>query len=123
VNIITFAQHTRHIFQVLDLSLLDMLNRHGQYRLPFGDEKGTAQFIKRMRHDLRLTMIDMNRRGAFQEIGRTFVVIDGVQCVVFNEMTLRKNRGFKKLSAIGFSLDDLPARRRRAEFEWINKSV
>jgi hypothetical protein len=58
VRIVTFAPHTTHIFQALDLSLFGVLKRRGQYRLPFGDEKRTIQFIKKVYHDFRLTMID-----------------------------------------------------------------
>jgi hypothetical protein len=43
-----------------------------------------------------------------------FAIIDMVQRVVFNEMKLRKNRGFKEFWVIHFSPEELPARRQRA---------
>jgi hypothetical protein len=51
VRIVTFAPHTAHIFQALDLSLCGGLKRRGQSRLRFGDEKGTVQFIKKVYRD------------------------------------------------------------------------
>jgi hypothetical protein len=120
VQIITFTSRPMQILQVLDLALFGVLKRGHKYRLPFGDEKGMPQFIKKVFHDFRRMMIDMNIWRAFQEIGLTFVIIDGVHRFVFNELKLRENRGFKDLYVIDFSPDDSPARGRRAQFDWVN---
>jgi hypothetical protein len=113
IGIISFAPHTVHIVQMLDLALFGVLKRRGQYGLPFSDEKGTAQFITRVYHDFQLTMI---------EIGFTFVISDAVQCLMFNEMELMENGGFTELPAIDFCPEDLPEQHRRAQFVWVNKS-
>jgi hypothetical protein len=60
VRIVTFALHTTQIFQALDLSLFRVLKRRGQYQLPFGDDAGSARFIKKVYRDFRSTMTDFN---------------------------------------------------------------
>jgi hypothetical protein len=122
VRIITFAPHTTHIFQVLDLALFGALKRRSQYQLSFDDEKRRARFIERPYHDFRLTMIDMNIWRGFQEIELTFVMTDAVQRVVLNDMKMRESRGFKELRASGFSPADVSARLRRPRFELVNKT-
>jgi hypothetical protein len=52
----------------------------------------------------------------------TFVIIDMIQRVVFDEMKLRESRGFKRLWAIDVSSEDLPLQRRCDQFEWVKKS-
>jgi hypothetical protein len=60
--IIAFAPHTTQIFQALDLdlSLFGVLKRRGQYQLPFGDDAGSAPFIKQVYCDFQSTMTDLN---------------------------------------------------------------
>jgi hypothetical protein len=95
--------------------------RRGQYRLPFGDEKGTAEFITKVYHKSRPAMIDENIWGVFGQNGLAFVTIDEIQRVTFDEMKLRGNRHFEELWAIDFSLEDLPVRQGHAQFGWINR--
>jgi hypothetical protein len=61
-------------------------------------------------------------QGTFEAIELPLAILDGIQRAVFTGSTLRENRGFKELWAIGFSPEDVPAWHRRARFEWINKS-
>jgi hypothetical protein len=84
---------------VFDLALFDVLKWPGQYRFPFGDEKRSAELIKRVYRDFRRTTIEMNMWGAFQETGLTCITIDAVQRVVYNEMKLRENRGIYRRDA------------------------
>jgi hypothetical protein len=58
VHVITFAPHTTHIFQVLDLTPCDTLKRHPRCRLPFGDENATAEFAMKVDHDLKHTVME-----------------------------------------------------------------
>jgi hypothetical protein len=44
VPVVTFAPHTTHIFQWLDLTLFAIFKREGKYHLPFGDLGTTANF-------------------------------------------------------------------------------
>jgi hypothetical protein len=60
VRIVTFEPHPAHIFRVFDLVLFGVLQRRGQYQLPFGDDTGSARFIKKVYHDFRSTMTDIN---------------------------------------------------------------
>jgi hypothetical protein len=87
---------------VLDLALFGLLKRRSQYQLPFDDEKGTHKFIKRVYHDFQPTMIGINICEASQEIELTFLIVDGVKRIVFDEMKLREIRGLKELWAIDF---------------------
>jgi hypothetical protein len=72
VCIITFVSHMTHIFQVLDLAVFDVLKQRGQDRLPFGNEKATAQFIKKVCHDFRRTLIDINISRHFERLALLF---------------------------------------------------
>jgi hypothetical protein len=60
VKIVTFAPHTTQLFQALDLSLFGVLKRREQYQLPFGDDAGSARFIKKIYRDFRSTMTNIN---------------------------------------------------------------
>jgi hypothetical protein len=83
VRVVTFAPHTTQIFQVLDLdlALFGVFKRRRQYQLRSGDDTGSARFIKKVYHDFRSTMTDINRWGAFRGIGLTDSIVDAVQCV------------------------------------------
>jgi hypothetical protein len=121
VKIVTFAPHTTHIFQVLDLALFGVLKRHGQYQLPFDNDAGTGHFIKKVDHDFRSTMTDANIWGAFRGIGLSYGLVYGVHRVSFNEITLRESNGFRELWDVDFPLGNLSSRRRNARSDWINK--
>jgi transposase len=121
VRIVTFAPHTTHLFQILDLALFGMFKRRGQYHLPFENDHGTAAFIQKVYHDFRATMIDTNIRAAFTHIGLSFVLVGGIMRLRFDEIILRETPGFQELWTIDFPLEKLSARRQRTPFGWINK--
>jgi hypothetical protein len=104
--VVTFAPqpHTTQLFQVLDLTLFGVLKRHGQYQLPFEDHGETSRFVKKMYHDhdSRMTMIEPSVWGVFRGIGVKDWVVNGVQRVSFEAMTLREAKGFMGLSDIDF---------------------
>jgi hypothetical protein len=91
VRIVPFAPHTPQIFQVLDLdlALFGVLKGRGQYQLPFGDDTGSARFIKEVHHDFRSTLTDINIWGKCRGIGLIYNIVDAVQRVSFNEIILR----------------------------------
>jgi hypothetical protein len=60
VRVITFAPHTTQIFQVLDVTLFGVLKRRLGYELPFEDEKETVNFIMKVYHDFKQTIVDSN---------------------------------------------------------------
>jgi hypothetical protein len=97
VRIVTFAPDTTQIFQALDLSLFGVLKRRGQYQLPFGDDAGSAPFIKKIYRDFRSSMTDVNIWGAFRGIGLIYNIVDGIQRVSFDEIILRESGGFSQL--------------------------
>jgi hypothetical protein len=60
VHAITFAPYTTQIFQVLDVTLFGVLKRRLGYKLPFEDQKETVEFIMKVYHDLKQTMVESN---------------------------------------------------------------
>jgi hypothetical protein len=48
-------------------------------------------------------------------------MVDGVQRLSFNEITLRESEGFKELWDMDFPLENLSVRRRNARFKWVNR--
>jgi hypothetical protein len=125
VVVITFAPqpHTTQIFQVLDLAVFGILERRGQYQLPLQDHAGSPRFINKMSHDhdFRMTMNEPNIWGAFRGIGVKYSVVDGVQRVSFDEMTVRDSHGLKELWNIDFRLAKLSPRLQSCKFGWINE--
>jgi hypothetical protein len=127
VVVVTFAPQprTREIFQVLDLTLFGVLKRRGQYQLPFEDDPGSVRFINKMYHDqdfrMTMTMIKPNIWGAFRGIGVKYSVVDELQRISFDEMTLRESEGFKELWDIDFRVGNLSPRRQSCKFGWINE--
>jgi hypothetical protein len=60
VRVITFAPHTTHIFQVLDLTLFGVVKRRPRYEPPFETENSTVKFLMKVYHDFRQTMVPSN---------------------------------------------------------------
>jgi hypothetical protein len=125
LRVVTFAPqpHTTQKFQVLDLTLFGVLKRRGQYQLPFEDDAGRPRFIRKVYHDFRMMMMMMgpNIWAAFRGIGVKYSVVDGVERVSFDEMTLRENEAFKELWDIDFPVGNLSPRRQSCKFGWINE--
>jgi hypothetical protein len=121
VRIVTFAPHTTHLFQVLDLTLFGALKRRRQYELPFDTDHRAAGFIQNVYHSFRETMTDPKIRAAFTHIGITFARVGAVVRVGFDEIILRDSSGFQELWAIDFPRESLSAQRRNSSFGWINK--
>jgi hypothetical protein len=103
------------------LTLFGAFKTRGQYQLPFEPNHRTANFILRVYHDFRATMIDVNILGAFRKIGLTFHVVGNITRVHFDEIRLRESPGFRELWDINYPPENLTVWRRNAQFGWINK--
>jgi hypothetical protein len=121
VWIVTFAPDYTQIFQILDLTLFGVFKRREQYQLPFDDERGTVDFIRKVYHDFRLAMTDTNIWRAFRGIGVQYGMVDDVQRLSFSEITLRESEGLRKLWDMDLPLENLSVRRRNARFRWVNR--
>jgi hypothetical protein len=121
VRIVTFAPHTMQIFQILDLTLFGLFKRREQYQLRFDEERGTVHFIRKVYHDFRLAMTDTNIWGVFRGIGVQYGMVDGVQRLSFNEITLRERQGFREFWDMDFALENLSLRRRNSRLGWVNR--
>jgi hypothetical protein len=62
------TQHTTQIFQVLDVTLFGVLKQHSKYELLFGDEKATGQFMMKVYHGFKQTMVEPNIWKDFQAL-------------------------------------------------------
>jgi hypothetical protein len=96
VWIVTFAPNATQLFEALDLTLVGVLKRRGQYQLPFVNDAASARFIKKGYRDFRLTMTDINISRAFQGIELIHDIVEGIQCVSFDEIILRERSGFRE---------------------------
>jgi hypothetical protein len=74
VRVITFATHTTHIFQVLDLVLFIVLKKRAIRLSTLDEEQPATAFIIRVYHDFRQTMVEVNIWGAFSAIGFSYYI-------------------------------------------------
>jgi hypothetical protein len=72
VRIITWAHHTTHLFQQLDICPFRILKRKKQYTLPFDNDETTSDFLLNIYRTFRQTMIEPNICGTFHEAGFEF---------------------------------------------------
>jgi hypothetical protein len=125
VHVITFASHTTQIFQVLDVTLFDVLKRHTRYELPFKDENSIVKYIMKAYRDFKQTVMEPIICGAFQALRFEFeFVFDTTSepCrLLFNEENLKESADFRELWSIDFPLDQLSTRQRAGRFDWINQ--
>jgi hypothetical protein len=99
VRVITFAQHTIEIFQVLDVTLSGLLKPHTSHELPFGDDTATVQFIMKVHHDSKQTMGNSTRWRAFQALvfELEFDTTSEAYRLLFNEEKTREIARFRGL--------------------------
>jgi hypothetical protein len=69
VRVITFAPHTTHISQMLDVVLFGALKKRASGLEMWNKESDTAAFILRLYHDFKQTMVEMNMSATFQPLG------------------------------------------------------
>jgi hypothetical protein len=121
VKVITFAPHTTQIFQMLDLSLFGIFKRRQQYHLPLDEANQIAEFIQKVFHNFKQTMVEDNIRGAFTMTGFSFNINTEPYTLAFEEEKLRQSGGFREIWDLNFPLENMSARRRRSKFGWINE--
>jgi hypothetical protein len=104
VCVITFAPHTTKLFQVLDLTLFDVLKRCPRYELPFDDDDATLKFIMKVYHDFTQTMTRPNVWGTFRALGCEFEFDTRRELyeLLFDEVKLRESAGFDELCSMTF---------------------
>jgi hypothetical protein len=89
VRIITFAIHTTHIFQVLDVVLFGALKKHATGLKMFDEEQPAAAFLLKVYHDFKQTMIEVNISETFAPIGFTHDIEQSPYGLLFDKEKLR----------------------------------
>jgi hypothetical protein len=99
VRVITFAPHTTQVFQVLDLTLVDVPKRCLRYELPFDEKNGTVKVITKVCHDFTQTIVPSNVWGAFRALGLEceFDTRRESYELLFDEVKLSESAGFQEL--------------------------
>jgi hypothetical protein len=121
LRVVTCAPHPTQIFYILDLTLFGALKTRGEYQLALEDDGGGARFMRKMYHDLWVTMVEPNVWGAFRGIAVKYSVVDGVQHISLDEMALRESDGFREREDIDCPLTKLSPRRQSCKTGWINE--
>lgn len=121
VKVITFPPHTTNIFQMLDLSLFGVLKRKMHYKLPLGDDDSVTEFLRKIFHILKQTVVEDNVRSSFLMLGFEFDIDFEPYILRFDETKLRQSPGFLELWHIDYPLEDLSKRRQEARFGWVNQ--
>jgi hypothetical protein len=121
VRVITFAPHTTHIFQMLDVVLFGAMKKHAGGLETLDEEQPAAAFLLKVYHDFKQTMIEVNIWGAFAAIGFSYDITQNPYGLLFDEEKLRQSPGFVELWERDTPLESLSKRRRETEFGWINE--
>jgi hypothetical protein len=102
VSVITFAPHTTHVFQVLDLTLFGVLKRCPRYELPFDENNATVKVITKVYHDFMQTLAQPNIWRAFCALGFKFDTRREAYGLSFDEVTLRESASFDEPCSVTF---------------------
>jgi hypothetical protein len=121
VRVITFAPHTIHLFQMLDVVLFDALKKLASGLKMWNGESGNVTFIIKLYHDFKQTMVEVNIWGAFSPIGFSYDITQNPYGLLFDEEKFRPSRGFLELWARDTPPESLSTRRRQIKFGRINK--
>jgi hypothetical protein len=65
VRVISFAPHTTHVFQMLDVVLFGALNKRASDLEMSNEESGTVAFIIKLSQDFKETIVEVNIWGLF----------------------------------------------------------
>lgn len=123
VKVITFPPHTSHIFQSLDLSLFGNFKKKMNYTLPMETDEKAAEFIQRIFHLMKQTLVEDNVRSAFMQIGLQYEIERCPYVLLFDEQKLRQSAGFTSLWQRDYPLESLSQRRRNSPFGWVNEMM
>jgi hypothetical protein len=93
VRVITFAPHTTHIFQMLDVVLFGAMKKRTSRLEMWNEEADTAAFIIRLYHDFKQTMVKVNVWGAFSAIGFSYDIRESPYRSLFDEEKFRQSGG------------------------------
>jgi hypothetical protein len=72
VRVITFARHTTHVFQMLDVVLFSALTKRASGLEMWNEEAGTVAFIRKICHDFKHRMVEVNiwtKKGLVRQYG------------------------------------------------------
>jgi hypothetical protein len=97
VRIITFTIYMTYIFQIFDIVLFDSLKRHATSLETLDEERPIAQFLLKVYHDFKQTMVESNRWEAFAAIGFIYDIEQTPYGLLFDEEKFRQCRGFVEL--------------------------
>jgi hypothetical protein len=64
-RVIPFAPQVTQIFQVLDVTLFGLLEKHPRYELPFKNHNATVKCIVMVYYDFKQTTVQRNVLGEF----------------------------------------------------------
>jgi hypothetical protein len=120
-RVITWPPHTTQIFQQLDRSLFQVMKQRDQYKSPFDDEQGTANFRFQIYHMFKQTMIEANIWGAFQEAGFYFDLSIEPYQIRFDEEKLRRMLTLQESWVLDFPPEKPTPRRWAAKLGWIKR--
>jgi hypothetical protein len=116
VKVITFATHTIHIFQVLDLVLFGALEKRATRLSTLDEEQSAAVFIIRVYHDFRQTMVEVNIWRVLSAIGFSYDITQKPYEFLFDEEKFRQSRAFIELWERYLPFESLSRRRQQARF-------
>jgi hypothetical protein len=116
VRLTTFAPHTTHIFQVLDLVSFGALKKRSTRVSTRDEEQAAAAFIIKVYHDFKQTMVEVNISDAFSAIDFSYDISHELYELLFDEEKFRQSRGFLELWERDVPADSLWRRRQQARF-------
>jgi hypothetical protein len=97
IRVITFADHTTHIFGILDLLLFGALKKHATRLSTLDQAQSAAAFIIKVYHDFKQTMVKINIEGVFSSIGFIHDIDQNLHRLLFDEEKFRQSAGFLEL--------------------------
>jgi hypothetical protein len=92
-----------------------------QYKLPFGNDNLTVNFIRNAFHALEQTFGSDNVRSVFKLLGLEFNITRTPYTLLFREDRLRRSQGFQEIWEVHYPLDQLSKRGQEARYGWINQ--
>jgi hypothetical protein len=110
VRILAFAPHTTQTFNILDLTLSDVLKRSLRDELPSADGKATATVKMQAYHDFGGIVIEPNVLTACCALALECDMRSESGDLLLTEEKLKGSAGFPGLGFIDFVLDSSPSR-------------
>jgi hypothetical protein len=91
------------------------------HELPFDNDNATVKVIMTVYHDFTPTTVPSNVWRAFRAPGVAFDTRREPYWLLFDEVKLRENAGFRELCSVDVPLDQVSGQRSAARFGWSNK--